>query len=532
MYKKHYLTSGFFIVLLFFVNSAFAQKKPSKVFIDSLFKEIKVKPDTKLKVDDLLALYKTASKARIKNNAIIDEALKIAEKLNYADGLAKCYNRKGILARRKNDFKNSIALHKKALEHLTNTTDTLLKIKCLNSLGVSYRKLNIEKEAFDYYFQALKLSEKFKSDRSIAIALSGIGNVFLNTEEYDNALYYFKKAIGHEKNSYKGKEYDYANIGEAFLHKKEYDSAYFYFNKSLDIALEHPYRESAAIKYNLLGLLFQKKEDYEKSIAYYLKAIPQLKEFNSKRYLSNTLINIGIDQMYLHKNKEAISNINKGLEIAKKIKSKENIILGYEALVNYYVMTKDYKKALNAHKIATSFHDSILNEASQKSIISTQIAYNTAEKDKKIQELAKEKEQSQEKAKINFYSLIISIAIAVIVITIILSFFYLQRKKSDLELQNKNIELRKHLHQIKELKDKASRDVKTTNQELAERFNSFKLSKREIEVLTHIANGLSNEEIAKKMYVSKNTIKTHIKNIYLKLDVKNRIQAIKKLNNL
>lgn len=48
-------------------------------------------------------------------------------------------------------------------------------------------------------------------------------------------------------------------------------------------------------------------------------------------------------------------------------------------------------------------------------------------------------------------------------------------------------------------------------------------------MLTHITNGLSNDDIADKMFVSINTIKTHIKNIYVKLDVQNRIQAVKKI---
>lgn len=54
------------------------------------------------------------------------------------------------------------------------------------------------------------------------------------------------------------------------------------------------------------------------------------------------------------------------------------------------------------------------------------------------------------------------------------------------------------------------------------------LSKRELEVLQYIAAGHSNEEIADRLYVSVNTIKTHTSNIYNKLDVKRRTQAVKK----
>lgn len=47
---------------------------------------------------------------------------------------------------------------------------------------------------------------------------------------------------------------------------------------------------------------------------------------------------------------------------------------------------------------------------------------------------------------------------------------------------------------------------------------------------SHISNGLNNEEISQKMFVSKNTIKTHITDTYSKLNVKSRVQAIQKTN--
>ncbi len=52
------------------------------------------------------------------------------------------------------------------------------------------------------------------------------------------------------------------------------------------------------------------------------------------------------------------------------------------------------------------------------------------------------------------------------------------------------------------------------------------LSKREWEVLSLLSEGLSNQEIADKLFVSLNTVKTHVSNLYLKLDVKRRTQAV------
>ncbi|WP_229236235.1 response regulator transcription factor [Emticicia sp. TH156] len=58
------------------------------------------------------------------------------------------------------------------------------------------------------------------------------------------------------------------------------------------------------------------------------------------------------------------------------------------------------------------------------------------------------------------------------------------------------------------------------------------LSKRELEVLELMASGLSNQEIAGKLFVSLNTVKTHTSNVFEKLDVKRRTQAIEKARRL
>ena len=60
----------------------------------------------------------------------------------------------------------------------------------------------------------------------------------------------------------------------------------------------------------------------------------------------------------------------------------------------------------------------------------------------------------------------------------------------------------------------------------------LELSKRELEILNLLAQGHSNQEIAAKLFVSLSTVKTHIQNLFEKLDVKRRIQAIEKARSL
>ena len=52
------------------------------------------------------------------------------------------------------------------------------------------------------------------------------------------------------------------------------------------------------------------------------------------------------------------------------------------------------------------------------------------------------------------------------------------------------------------------------------------LSQREREVLTLVAKGLSNTECAEQLFMSEGTVKTHVKRIYTKLDLRDRTQAV------
>jgi NarL family two-component system response regulator LiaR len=58
------------------------------------------------------------------------------------------------------------------------------------------------------------------------------------------------------------------------------------------------------------------------------------------------------------------------------------------------------------------------------------------------------------------------------------------------------------------------------------------LTAREYEVLQLLTQGYTNAEIADKLCLSLSTIKTHVSNLFVKMDVKNRTQALEKANRL
>lgn len=70
---------------------------------------------------------------------------------------------------------------------------------------------------------------------------------------------------------------------------------------------------------------------------------------------------------------------------------------------------------------------------------------------------------------------------------------------------------------------KQQTDTKDIN---LQKIKDLEITEREYKVLQAISEGLSNKEIADKLFISESTIKTHVSNLLVKLNAKRRTQAI------
>jgi DNA-binding NarL/FixJ family response regulator len=75
-------------------------------------------------------------------------------------------------------------------------------------------------------------------------------------------------------------------------------------------------------------------------------------------------------------------------------------------------------------------------------------------------------------------------------------------------------------------------DLPKLNFEKLNRHLLSPLSDREFDLAQLIYDGITNTQIAEKLFISVNTVKTHLKNIYLKMDATSRVEVIKHLRKL
>jgi DNA-binding NarL/FixJ family response regulator len=104
-------------------------------------------------------------------------------------------------------------------------------------------------------------------------------------------------------------------------------------------------------------------------------------------------------------------------------------------------------------------------------------------------------------------------------------FYQLKHKQYKLEMMRMRMKINEYIMQSNH---SAENDKQQKNPVI---YNSdqYDLTEKEKEVLLLISKGFTNKEIADKLFVSVNTVKTHTKNIYIKMDVRNRTEAAKKM---
>lgn len=115
------------------------------------------------------------------------------------------------------------------------------------------------------------------------------------------------------------------------------------------------------------------------------------------------------------------------------------------------------------------------------------------------------------------------------------TFFTVKRQLTQLQnVQLENLQLQQNLKKLENQRDKAraafevlaNKKSMTSIQAPPEYFDN-PLSNRELQVLLLLTEGLSNAEIGEQMHLSRNTIKTHLKRIYAKLNTNSRDETIR-----
>jgi ATP/maltotriose-dependent transcriptional regulator MalT len=297
------------------------------------------------------------------------------------------------------------------------------------------------------------------------------------------------------------------------------DSSLLYYQKAVAIYQKYGANERLAHALNNLARIHIEQHKGSLALNELRRALAIMDSLENLNGTAKVLRNMGEFNFSMLNNSEALKNFNEAMALFTETGDKKSRLEVSELISKVYLAGGDFARASEYMELRNQIKDSLMSSESQSIIAEMETRFQLNEKNKAI-ELLKLKEELNQR-KINYQ--IGLIGLLLVIFFLILLVFFFVNKKNKLTQNQLRLELQNYLMQIRDMKSVISENqshIESNNP--SPNFEEFDLTEREKEVLQLIAEGYKNTEIADKLFVSENTVKSHIKNIYIKLDVKNR----------
>ncbi len=402
-------------------------------------------------------------------------------------------NARALLAEyhwRKGDYQQGVELAQQSIELAASNDRFEYELaKGYQTAGTIHLYLENAEEALAYYRKASPLYRRQGQITSLASVLNNSGVVFMDAAKaednpvlLDSAARYFNlvlevrdRARSHTVLNAMG------NLTSIYVSQEKWEEAEKISNEWIDLEASDPNETSKAMIYGILGEL----------------------------YLNTDRI------------REAGKFLQEGLQYAMDQQVTYEISEYYRLLAQLHKQERNYEMALEFSEKNWALKDSLYNLEKVNKINELEEKYQAAEREKEIQSINAELEKEQ-----RFKIFLITIISVIIVLGGIAIFLILQRSRLKNELLLQEVDTLRAKIQTVFTKDpnEISIDSGSINQGLHK-----PLSDRELEILKYAMSDKTNREIAEKVFVSINTVKFHLRNIYEKLGVSNRTEALEKL---
>lgn len=421
------------------------------------------------------------------------EAMVLANELKNDSLLAHVYIAQATAYSFKADYDKSSELELKALGIAETVHDTTIILDACNGLGIDFMYMEDYEKSYEYFDRYKSLAVLSGDSVRLGHGLNNLGMVeyYRGNSQNELKLYQEAQEIFKEIGEQEGLGNTLLNIGTVYTENETYDLAQGYYKQALDIF---------------------KKLNYTSAYCNVLQSL-------AENYL---------DQGNL---KQAKKMALQALQILEENKLRLDVAYTYELLTKIYTKSGNYKLAYEYMEKYHELNNQLFNEEKTRLVNELNIKYETAQKEAEIERLELDnKVQQFEIAKTRTTLIAISV-IAVLILVSSILLIIMRNKRNEAERIAQEHELDALKQRILEIQqqlpsDQISVDLKELNEKLF-----TPLSEREFEILKHSLEGKSNREVADAVFVSINTVKFHLKNIYQKLGVSNKKEILQYVAN-
>jgi|GEM_PF-5079683 len=425
-----------------------------------------------------------------------------------------------------------------ALEKSVRLKDEKLRTYVVSELAIYEEKLGNIESAITYHLEAYALDKKELDSSLLFVDVANLGRSYLLLNQHNKALNYFKEGLTYvvdsSRYSLRNLTNTYNNIGNTYIRINENDSAAIYLSRGMNLAEEFELISEETLLTINYGNMFKSLGDYEQADQYYIIAERLADENNNQVHKASVL-----------RSRLSLLNISgshqEALNLAYKLLDSSNFFLTPEKRLLVLISKSEAEINLGKHKDANATllayiqeEKKLFDETSSRRYEEFRTIYETDKKEDqlRIANLELDKKESDLKAQKAGRNGLLAL---VLLLLSALLFLWNSRKQwkkikeleHKAEIQKLNEALATMSGRITDLVQKNLMPLEEINDEL-----SVSITEREYEILESLLEGLTYKEIGHKHYISRHTVNYHLTNVYAKLQVKNRLQAINKLRKI
>jgi tetratricopeptide (TPR) repeat protein/DNA-binding CsgD family transcriptional regulator len=561
------------ILLILFINSGlciFSQIYADKNYylIDSLNLEELSDGDRRL-LDSVLILYHNTENDTIQLNALAilqqnlinnnwikyNQLVKIrAEKeLNeeqdelvmyfYSKLLGDAINNLGFISIKNGDTYNGLKHYKQSLNLRKKIRDKKGISNSFTNIGAVYRKQGSILKSLECYYKALKIQEEIGDEYGKTSTLNNLAYIYADQGYFEKALKTYKECLNLKLQIDKnegGVSTILNNIGLLYYKQKKFEKALGYYQRSLKIRDRNKDKKGIANSLTNIGLVYYSRNEFSEALKTYQRALIIDKEVKYKEGVAFLMVKIGFTMLELNKTNMALSYATESFKLSNELGYPDNIQESAKLLSDLYRGKGDYENGWKMYELYVTMKDSTINAINQNEIIQIEARHELEKTEQDVKLKEKNIEVLEKDKKFTNYVLYSSIVFFLLLFSFIFVWFRNYKQKREIEKKEMEYQLNNSLKEIDVLRANINAQIADVTPKIifeisSKNINSFlssKLTEREIEIVVELTKAKTNKEIAETLFISVSTVKSHLLNIYEKLDVKNRIQAINKMIGL
>ena len=440
--------------------------------------------------------------------------LKLSRELDFSSGTIWTLYQKALAEEFLDRFDASVSSLEEAYQISSDKLDSLSMAKLLNALGVTHYYQSRLQEAIGYYQEAFNLSENIHYKEGISQSLNNLGVIHRQRRNFKKALEVYGRSLEIKiaERDTTGIINSRYNLGLLHSYTADYEKSLYEFSEAEKL-IQHIKKEHNLAEVKIgQGVAFYNLEKYEDAKQFLTEGLKKLKhssifeKISALTYLGMIELRMESPETGMQKLLEAYDMVKDSERLELQRQVNKEMAIAYEIL-NEPLQSVVYWKAYN------NINDSINNEQRHWAIEEMQARFEAIEKDKiiQMQHLQLTKEKSQKSRFTIFFSLIVLFSLGGLI------YFFKLKKKSAKESVLVNEEI---------TSPELNLDFEKINRKLLS-----PLTNRESEIVKLVEEGLTNHEIATRLFVSENTVKTHLKNVFSKTNALNRTDLIHKLRS-